>query len=243
MAYPHESPLLLELSRAEHLVAPPLVAKSPFPFSQEEEAAKTLTHGAAMLLSMAGGIWLIDRALGGGDRWYQIACVVFGLSMIGLYTASTLYHGAQSYALKSTFRVCDHVFIYVMIAGSYTAFSVTMLRDAIGWSLLAVVWTMALWGAYHRVFIAERAHTMSATPFLGMGWMAVVAIKPMVERASTPCLVLILMGGLFYTVGVYFYVRDDRRYHHAVWHVFVMAGSACHFAAVLCYCDPSGLQG
>jgi hemolysin III len=237
MTYPHESPAVLDL----HPIEPspePLTPHLQFPFSRDEEVANTITHGAAMLLSLGGGAWLIRHSWGAVDPWYQVACIVFGLCMVGLYTSSTLYHGVQTPSIKASFRVCDHVFIYLMIAGSYTAFSVTMLRDVVGWTLLTVVWTMALWGSYHRIFIAERMHTMSAAPFLGMGWMALVAAKPIVERAPTDCLSLIVLGGLFYTAGVYFYVRDDRRYNHAIWHVFVMAGSACHFAAVLCFAAP-----
>lgn len=199
-----------------------------------EELANSLTHGVGLALSVAGFIVLVVLAAMRGSAWRIVSCAVYGSTLICLYTASTLYHGICSRRLKRLLKVCDHSAIYLLIAGTYTPFLLVNLRGGWGWSLLAVIWGLAMAGILFKVWFVEHFAILSTTVYLLMGWLALVAVKPMLLRVPLSGLLWLLAGGLLYTVGVVFYASKNVRYNHAIWHGFVIAGSTCHYFAVLC---------
>jgi hemolysin III len=164
-----------------------------------------------------------------------IACTVFAATLVLLYAASTLYHAIPASRAKQVLRVVDHSSIYLLIAGSYTPFTLGVLRGAWGWSLFGVVWTLAACGILYKTMFGFRFPRLSTGFYLAMGWLAVVALEPLARALPGPALAWLLAGGLCYTAGVPFYARDRLRFRHAVWHLFVLAGSACHYVAVLLY--------
>jgi len=167
-----------------------------------------------------------------------LGCAIFVLSLLALYAASTLYHAIPDSRAKRVLRIVDHSAIYLLIAGSYTPFTLGLLRGALGWSLLGIVWGLATTGILFKLVFGVRYPHLSTLFYLGMGWLAVVALRPLASALPGPGLALLLAGGLCYTGGVLFYVWDRPRYHHAVWHLFVLGGSTCHYLAVLWYVVP-----
>lgn len=198
-----------------------------------EELANVLTHGAGAAASLAGAAVLIAIAALGGDAWKVASSAVFGTTLVLLYTASTLYHAAQSPVVKARLKVLDHCAIYLLIAGSYTPFTLLGLRGGWGWSLFGVVWGLAVAGTIFKLFFTGRFPRLSTALYVAMGWMVLVAIGPMVQRLPAATLGWLLAGGITYTVGTIFYHNRRIPYAHAIWHLFVIGGSACHFAAVL----------
>lgn len=198
-----------------------------------EELANVLTHGAGAAASLAGAAVLIAIAALGGDAWKVASSAVFGTTLVLLYTASTLYHAAQSPVVKARLKVLDHCAIYLLIAGSYTPFTLLGLRGGWGWSLFGVVWGLAVAGTIFKLFFTGRFPRLSTTLYVAMGWMVLVAIGPMVQRLPAATLWWLFAGGITYTVGTIFYHNRRIPYAHAIWHLFVIGGSACHFAAVL----------
>jgi hemolysin III len=168
-----------------------------------------------------------------GDGWKVASSAVFGATLVLLYAASTCYHAARTPAVKARLKVLDHCAIYLLIAGSYTPFALVGLRGGWGWSLFAVAWTLAAAGTVFKLFYIDRFPRLSTATYIGMGWLAVVAIVPMVQRLPAATLVWMVAGGVTYTVGTVFYHSRRIPYAHAIWHLFVIGGSACHFAAVL----------
>ena len=161
------------------------------------------------------------------------ACPIYGASIILLYSASTLYHAVTNLRLKRFFQLMDHAAIFLLIAGTYTPFLLVNLRGPWGWTLFIIIWSIALGGVLLEVLKKERVKWLSLSLYLGLGWMALVAIKPMLELVNTTGLLLLLIGGLLYSLGVIFYVRKQMVYHHAIWHLFVLAASVAHYFAVL----------
>lgn len=198
-----------------------------------EELANVLTHGAGAAASLAGAAILIAIAALGGDAWKVASSAVFGTTLVLLYTASTLYHAVQSPVVKARLKVLDHCAIYLLIAGSYTPFTLLGLRGGWGWSLFGVVWGLAVAGTIFKLFFTGRFPRLSTTLYVAMGWLVLVAIGPMVQRLPATTLGWLLAGGITYTVGTIFYHNHRIPYAHAIWHLFVIGGSACHFAAVL----------
>ncbi|MFT7680101.1 MAG: hemolysin III [Planctomycetota bacterium] len=204
-------------------------------YSAREEIAHAVTHGIGALLSVAALVLLIVRASSTGDVWRVVSFSIFGTSMVLLYTASTLYHSFSRTDARMRLKVFDHAMIYVLIAGSYTPFLLITLRGAWGWSLFGVLWGMTLMGISFKVFFIGRFPRMSTLLYLTMGWVGVIAAKPMYEALPGACLGWLLAGGLFYSLGTIFYTRESLKYHHAVWHLFVLAGTCCHFQSVYGY--------
>jgi hemolysin III len=207
-------------------------------YSYGEEVANSVTHGIGLLLSIAGFAVLVAYASLFGNVWHLVSSVIFGTTLILLYTASTLYHSIQAPRAKSLMRVLDHSAIFLLIAGTYTPFTLVSLRGPWGWTLFSIVWGLAAIGILFQTALLQRWVVASLLLYVGMGWVVVAAIKPMLAAVAPGGMLLLLLGGLAYTSGIGFYVRRKMLYHHAIWHGFVLAGSALHFFAVLFYVLP-----
>jgi len=204
-----------------------------------EELANTLTHGIGLLLSIVGLIVLIAAvsALGGGVR-EMASCAIYGASLIFVYTTSTLYHSATHGESKRLLRTLDHVAIFLLIAGTYTPFVLIALRGTWGWSLFAIVWSLAVLGVVFELTALRRFRGVMVALYIAMGWVGLIALDPLVAALPRARLRLLFGGGVSYTFGVLFYVWRSLRYHHAVWHLFVLGGSVLQFLAVLWYVLP-----
>jgi hemolysin III len=198
-----------------------------------EELANSLTHGVGLVLSVAGLVVLLGLAALHGSALHIAACAVYGVTLVGLYAASTLYHSCREPRRKRVYRVADHCAIYLLIAGSYTPLTLISLPAGWGWSLFTVVWGLAVVGILYKLFLFGRYPRLSLALYLLMGWVAVFAIQPILTHVPPPGVLLLIAGGLLYTSGVWFYLRDHLPYRHAVWHLFVLGGSICHYFAVL----------
>ncbi len=203
-----------------------------------EEVAHALTHGIGAVLSIVGLVAMLMWSVAYGDTWHVVSASIYGASLILLYTASTLYHAFPWPRIKAIFQQLDHAAIFVLIAGTYTPFALINLRGPWGWTLLGVVWGIALLGVVLELGVKKPPKWLSLSLYLGMGWMALIAIKPMLDNVDTGGLLLLLAGGLAYTLGVVFYVRKQMPYHHAIWHLFVLAGSILHFFSIFYYVLP-----
>ncbi len=197
-----------------------------------DEIANALTHGLGAAAALAGGAVLITLAAIYGDGWQLAGAIVFGVALLLLYTASTLYHAIQHPVAKGRLKVFDHCAIYLLIAGTYTPFTLVGLRGTWGWSLFAAIWTLAVAGVVFKLFYTGRFKRLSTAIYIAIGWLVVVAFKPLLSSVDTWTLGWLLAGGLAYTLGTVFYHRESIRYSHAIWHLFVIAGSVCHFVAV-----------
>ena len=208
--------------------------------SLREELANAVTHGVGLLLSLIGMPILILAALDHGERATVIGASVFGATLIALYAASTLYHAIPHPTLKQKLRVVDHAAIYLLIAGTYTPFTLGVLRGTWGWTLFGIVWTLAALGVLFKVVFGSGAMAKVSTAiYVAMGWVIIIAIKPLMASMDHAGLMLLVAGGLCYTGGVIFYVDRRRAWTHPVWHLFVMGGSICHYFAVLWYAAPA----
>lgn len=197
-----------------------------------DEIASAVTHGLGAIAALAGGSVLITLAAIHGDGWQLATAIVFSATLVLLYVASTLFHAIAHPGAKARLQVLDHCAIYLLIAGTYTPFTLINLRGPWGWGLFAAVWTIAAAGVIFKMFTG-RFRLLSTVLYLAMGWLIIVAIRPLLRSVDTWSLYWLLAGGLFYTLGTYFYQRDNQRYFHAIWHLFVLAGSTCHFVAVI----------
>ncbi len=207
--------------------------------SMGEEIANSVIHGAALAASVVALPVLVAAAVGRRDVWQIVGGAVFGVALVLLYSASTLYHAIPAPAVKRVLRVIDHVAIYLLIAGTYTPFMLGALRGPTGWTFLVTIWALAAFGIVAKVALRFRYPRLSTALYVGMGWLIVLAVRPLMTHVSPMGLAWLLAGGLCYTGGVAFYITDARlKYGHAIWHGFVAAGSACHFVAVLWYAAP-----
>lgn len=197
-----------------------------------EELANVITHGVGVLASIAGGALLVVLAALSGDPWRIVGTALFVASLILLYTASTLYHASSTPAARRRLKVFDHAAIYVLIAGSYTPFLLNGMRGGWGWSMFGVIWGLAIAGVVFKLFFTGRFRLLSTAIYLLMGWLVLIAIVPLVRALPGVTLALLAAGGLAYTAGTPFYHTTRLRRGHAVWHVFVLAGSVCHALAV-----------
>jgi len=207
-------------------------------YSIGEEIANSVTHGVGLILAIAGLAVLTAFASRLGNAWHVVSCTIFATTLILQYTFSTLYHSIQLPRAKSVMRVLDHSAIFLLIAGTYTPFMLVNLRGTWGWTLFGIVWTLALLGVLFQVSLLRRWQGISLALYIGMGWVIVIAIKPMIASVAPGGLILLLLGGLAYTSGVVFYLWERLHYNHAIWHGFVLAGSILHFFAVLFYVIP-----
>ena len=210
-------------------------------YSLGEEIAHATTHGLGLLLSIAGFATLVAAAALRGDAWHVTGAAIFGATLVLLFTASTLYHAITHRGAKRVFQRLDHAAIFLLIAGTYTPFTLVNLRGAWGWTLLGLVWSLAILGIVLQTAAPQRTRRLSLALYLAMGWMVVIAAEPLVKSVHPDGLALLVLGGLIYTLGVVFYAWQRLPYNHAIWHVFVLAGSACHFSCVLGYVIPDAL--
>jgi hemolysin III len=200
-----------------------------------EEIANSITHGAGLLASAAALPILVVVAVARHDVWQVVGGAIFGATLVLLYATSTLYHALPSSKAKRVFRVLDHAAIYLLIAGTYTPFALGALRGPWGWSLFGVVWGLAALGIAAKATLGLRYPQLSTAVYLLMGWLVLVAMRPLIAHVPPAGLGWLVAGGLAYTAGVVFFVWERMRYSHMVWHLFVTAGSVCHFIAVLGY--------
>jgi hemolysin III len=198
-----------------------------------EEIANTITNGIGLALSVAGFVILLVLAALRGGALQIVSCAIYGTTLITLYAASTLYHGIVAPRLKRALRIFDHSAIFLLIAGTYTPFLLVNLRGAWGWSLFGVVWGLAMAGIVFKFWFVERFGFLSTTVYLLMGWLVVIAARPVLSHVPASELIWLAAGGLCYTAGVIFYASKRIPYAHVIWHVFVLAGSTCHYFAVL----------
>lgn len=203
-----------------------------------DELASSLIHGLGILLSIAGLATLVAFAALYGNARTVVASAVFGSTLILLYTASTLYHAIPGAMAKRALRTLDHLAIFWLIAGTYTPFTLIALPGAWGWSLFGAIWTLAIAGSALELGVLQRYRRFAVLLYVAMGWVGMIAFKPLSAHLQTGGMVLLIAGGVAYTLGVPFYLARRLPYHHAVWHGFVLAGSVLHYLAVLLYVIP-----
>src|SRR5207302_656258 len=202
------------------------------------ERANTVIHAVGVSLSAVGGSMLVVMAALGRDAWKIAGCSIYAATLVALYLVSTLYHWAAEPRRKRMLRTCDHIAIYFLIAGTYSPFLLVNLAGAWGWTLFAAVWSIALIGIPFKLCIGARFNFLSTLIYLAMGWLALVATKPVLARVPPGGIALLVAGGIAYTVGTVFYLSRSIRHAHAIWHGFVVGGSVCHYFAVMFYVLP-----
>lgn len=215
------------------MTRPKFLKESPI-----EEVANTITHGFGLLLSVVGFAFLVVMASLHGDFWHVASSLVYGLSLVTLYAASTFYHGATEPKFKKTLQIIDHCCIYLLIAGTYTPFTLVVLRGGLGESLFAFVWLFAIVCILLKIFFGNRFIVVFVLSYLVMGWIGIVAIQPLFAALGFAPIALVIAGGLAYTLGVIFFGWKRFRHHHAIWHIFVLLGSIFHFLAIAIYVIP-----
>ena len=203
-----------------------------------DEIASALTHGFGAAAALAGGAVLITLAAIYGDGWQLGAAIVFGATLLLLYLASTLYHAIRHPVAKGRLKGFEHCAIYLLIAGTYTPFTLIGLRGPWGWSLFAAIWTLALAGVVFKLFYTGRFKRLSTLIYVAMGWLVLVAIKPVMASLDAWTFGWLIAGGAFYTLGTFFYHRESLPYAHAIWHLFCIGGSVCHYVAVMAQVVP-----
>lgn len=208
-------------------------------YSRGEETANQLTHAFGVVMGMAGLVLLVVFAWKYGDNWHLVSTAVFGVMLVLLYTASTLYHSFQGERTRQVLQKFDHAAIFLLIAGTYTPFVLVTLRGPWGWSMFGVIWGLAVLGVTLKSWFAGRFRMVSTGIYLVMGWLVLIALKPLMAVLPAGGMKLLLAGGFCYTGGAVFYLWRSLPYHHAIWHLFVLGGSAFHWAAVFIYVVPS----
>ena len=207
-----------------------------------EEIANTLTHGVGLILSLAGLVLLVILSLTNPDRWHIASSLIYGLSLVTLYAASTFYHLAISETAKRKLQLIDHCCIYLLIAGSYTPFTMIVLRDGVGPYLFVFAWTFAGVGILMKIFMKIKSGPMSAVTYLLMGWIGIVAVQPLYLAMGIVPISLIVAGGISYSVGTILFGWHSIKHHHAIWHLFVLGGSVLHFIAIAFYIIPYSIN-
>lgn len=213
--------------------------KTTRPYTVAEEVTHAVTHGVGFILAIAGlAVLMVFAVKGAGGPLYIIPTVVYSITLMLMYLFSTLYHGVFNARAKRVFRILDHEAIFLLIAGTYTPFLIITLNGVLGWVLFSVVWGVAALGLIFQGFYAGRFRLFSTCLYVGMGWIMVVALKPLAAQLPAAGMRWLYIGGAFYTIGAIIYLFKRIPYHHAVWHLFVLAGSACHYLSILLYVLP-----
>jgi hemolysin III len=201
--------------------------------TSKEELASAITHGLGVVASFGAGPVLILQVARGGDAWQIVSVTIYVAALLLLYTASTLFHVVRPGAIRARMEIFDHCAIFVLIAGTYTPFTLIALRGVTGWVLFAAVWTLAAVGVLFKLFFIERFRRVSTLIYVLMGWLILAVVGPLVRAVPVPALLWMLAGNLTYSAGIYFLLDRRVPYGHAIWHVFALGGSLCHFVAVL----------
>jgi hemolysin III len=207
-------------------------------YSEEEELANRLTHSFAAAISLVGVVFLVTAASRTGDPYRIVSSAIYSGSLTIFYVISTLYHTIRSPKTRYVFRVLDHAGIYLVIAGTYTPITLVSLRESSGWVLFGVIWGLAIAGAIFKSFMTHRLAFLAPVFYIALGWLIVVDLEGLLTFVPIKGVLWLVAGGLFYTVGVIFYAIDRIPYNHAIWHVFVIAGSLCHYLSILWYVVP-----
>jgi hemolysin III len=202
-------------------------------YSAGEELAHAIMHGFGFLAGIAVMVLLVVFSTLRKGVWEVVSCAVYATTFILLYLASTLYHAVPNPKAKRIFKTIDHSAIYLLIAGTYTPFALAPLRGALGWTIFGAIWSAAVIGIIFKAFFTGRFKAVSLISYLFMGWFCIIAIKPLWRELSTAGFVFLAAGGLCYSVGAVFYAWQSLKWSHAIWHVFVLAGSLCHFFSIL----------
>ena len=205
---------------------------------RNEEFWNALTHGAGAVLALIALFFLVVNASLNGSAIDILSAAVFGTSLVLLYLASTFYHATKNRRKKFHLRKADHLCIYLLIAGTYTPVTLVGMKGAWGWAVFGIIWGLVLLGFIFKFSRLRKSEKLSLSLYALMGWLIIIALKPLVESLSVGALVMMGLGGLFYTVGIFFYVKDKIPYNHAIWHLFVLSGSAFHFFGIYNYILP-----
>ncbi len=204
-----------------------------------EEIFNSVTHGAGALISIVGLVLIIVFSSLYGQATHIVSCTIYGSTLVLLYTASTLYHSFQTPNIKHVLRIIDHSCIYVLIAGTYTPFMLVTVQGALGWTIFGIVWGLTVLGIVFKVFFINRFKILSPIAYILMGWLVILAIKPLFQSLPGGGIAWLISGGLAYTIGTIFYAWKKLPFNHAIWHLFVLAGSVCHFFAIMFYVVPT----
>jgi len=209
-------------------------------YSPAEERINILSHVAGLVLSIAALALLVTHASFHGNVWHIVGVSIFGASLVILYTASSFYHSAQTPGLRGRLRIVDHVSIYILIAGTYTPFTLVTLNGPTGWVIFGITWGLAITGIILKLFFTGRYNVLSTLMYVFMGWLILFAIKPLMENLSSEGLHWLVAGGIAYTTGAILYNIKKIKFNHAIFHISVLVGSCCHFAAIFFHVLPSG---
>jgi hemolysin III len=204
-------------------------------YTSEEELLNRVTHGLGALLSVVGLVFLLTRPQVLADGWRLFSCAIYCGTLVIFYLMSTIYHTVRSPGVKYVFRIMDHASIYLVIAGTYTPFALVSLRATWGWTIFIVIWVLAIAGTVLKLFMTHRLRILGPLLYIAMGWLIVIPIKPLLAAVPLAGIVWLFAGGLAYTLGVAFYAWEALHNNHAIWHLFVLAGSACHYVAIYGY--------
>ncbi|MEL7449622.1 MAG: hemolysin III family protein [Pseudomonadota bacterium] len=208
-------------------------------YSLREEFFHAATHGAGVILSIAGLSWMLYLSIALSDPWRITASAIYGVSLIALFLASTVYHGLPHSPHKPLFKILDHCAIYLLIAGTYTPFMLVAMRTSTGWWIFGAIWALATAGILTKLWFQHRFPTLQLASYLLMGWLVVVAGPQLADAVGSGGMAWLIAGGLSYTIGAVFYAVRRIKYNHAIWHLFVLSGGICHFLAVVWYVLPA----
>jgi len=203
--------------------------------SLREEIANSITHGIGLLLSISGLVLLVVFACLRGDVWHIVSFSIFGVGMIMVYTSSTLFHSFRNVKIKSILNIIDHSAVYLLIAATYTPFTLVTIRGPWGWSIFGVVWAAAIAGIILKIFFIGKYRTLSTLLYVAIGWVLLIAIKPLYASLPTPGFWLLMAGCFTYSIGVIFFLWRKLPFGHSIWHLFVLGGTICHYFAILLY--------
>jgi len=223
------------------LMSPDDLHKRLVYYTEAEELLNRCTHGFGAILGLIGVTALITMAARENDIYRLVSACIYGVALVTFFTLSTLYHTVRKPSHRYIFRILDHASIYLMIAGSYTPFTLVTLRGPWGWSIFGVVWGLGTIGAIMKIYTTHRLRIVGPLLYIALGWCVIVALKPLAAALATTGLMLLFAGGAAYTIGVLFYLWDRLPYNHAIWHLFVLVGSACHYGAIFFYVTPRHL--
>ena len=208
-------------------------------YTFREELANSITHGVGWALAIVALVLLVVFSSLYGDAWHIVSCSIFGAGLVLMYTNSTMYHSLTNKPAKKVFKILDHSSIFFLIAATYTAYTLTVIRGPWGWTLFGIVWGGFVFGTIMKIFFAGRFKWLSVSIYILLGWCVIIAIKPIIENLAFPGFLLLGAGGIAYSIGAIIYAKKKVKYSHAVWHVYVIIGSLFHFLSVFLYVIPS----